>query len=275
VAKHYQFATSIDPGIAPAAFDSSAFVASLRAKDFMRARDHVRGMLSEAGIVDGDVAKATTHSELAAARTVEIREHLPGMAGYRDWDGKVVLSTRTAELLKGFVDGERTWAAWAGVRTLIHEQLHGASPLMSGAYRETGALVEEVTTETLARKFLREHFVDAPRWSMDQRGMVNYDDWHDAMRAEMQKIAPKAVPFVLVTSGAWLQHVTSDAWIGALERASLAFKQLAPRSLPSPQEVTRHFATLLVAELGEGSVDDCVLALDAAAHRLRKEGYQL
>lgn len=46
----------------------------------------------------------------------------------------------------------------AGVRTVVHEVLHGFSPLEASAYRGAAGQVEEVTTEVMARVMSRDLF---------------------------------------------------------------------------------------------------------------------
>ncbi len=46
----------------------------------------------------------------------------------------------------------------AGVKTLVHEALHGFSPLEAAAYRGAAGQIEEITTEVMARVIARDEF---------------------------------------------------------------------------------------------------------------------
>ncbi len=49
----------------------------------------------------------------------------------------------------------------AGVKTLVHEALHGFSPLEAAAYRGAAGQIEEITTEVMARVIARDEFMMA------------------------------------------------------------------------------------------------------------------
>lgn len=109
-------------------------------------------------------------------------------------------------------------------RTFVHEQVHGYGPRghFSSAYQKQGVFVEEVTTETSARKIVRDQTgldhgdIDAlsrPRHSHDRGSYTR--EIYDATKATQL-----AIEEVVGTS---LSH---DAAYDVLERASLRFKSL-------------------------------------------------
>jgi SPP1 gp7 family putative phage head morphogenesis protein len=105
-----------------------------------------------------DVSRALPLQDMVVTDTI------PGAAAYHDWNGKVALSQDTRSNFDAFgLKAERgDWSAiatdeWLSLRTVIHEELHGMSPLTPSAYipGEASANIEEVLTEVLARRNVR------------------------------------------------------------------------------------------------------------------------
>jgi len=65
-----------------------------------------------------------------------------------------------------------------GVQVLVHEVLHDFSPLARKAYRGSAVVVEEVTTEILARQWTRDRY--GVPWSLLRRE-GGYQPWMEAM----------------------------------------------------------------------------------------------
>jgi hypothetical protein len=85
------------------------------------------------------------------------RRHLNG---YHTFTGRIGIDTRrhaqSVEALASLARGEPpgaqgTATQWDTVRTLVHETVHGHSPLAPPGYRNHGAAIEEATTELSAR----------------------------------------------------------------------------------------------------------------------------
>lgn len=63
------------------------------------------------------------------------------------------VARRASRALAAMAEGtEPTHEALNAVRTLIHEELHGASPLLPGVYQRSGVVLEEGLTELAARR---------------------------------------------------------------------------------------------------------------------------
>jgi hypothetical protein len=84
-----------------------------------------------------------------------------GSRGIHHWTGAIAVSPAVhSAARRGFamMAAGRELAAEElnGIRTLIHEQLHGCSPITFGAAIRHGMIWEEITTEVLARRFIVE-----------------------------------------------------------------------------------------------------------------------
>lgn len=116
-----------------------------------------------------------------------------------------------------------------GVKTLIHETLHGFSPIAPHAYQGHGAQIEEVTTEVMAR-------------------VVG----HDAFGIKMQRHDQGSYSFEIEAVTNAISSLTGDKPELAyerLQRASARFKSTTQR-LANPHDVTDAFTRHLVDELG-------------------------
>lgn len=96
-----------------------------------------------------------------AAATISVSKDLD-TGGVHDWDGSIHVGRRTAaqvasmaEKLARGAGGEVTGPELGSLNVLIHEHLHGATPISREGYEGVGAMVEEVSTEALARRATR------------------------------------------------------------------------------------------------------------------------
>jgi len=85
--------------------------------------------------------------------------------GYHTWDGLVAVDkgrhammVRALERIAAGDMGAVTREEWGTIRTLVHETMHGHSPLAAAGYVKHGAAIEEATTELAARNVTREVF---------------------------------------------------------------------------------------------------------------------
>lgn len=119
-------------------------------------RESLRGFLRKEGLDSRDIAYVLERPNAI----------VPGTDGsFHHWDGRVELKASRRRVLPAAArklrDGEKLDAEEQEVfRVLVHEELHGATPMGKGAYRPgTGAVaMEEASTEVLARHLLRKRF---------------------------------------------------------------------------------------------------------------------
>lgn len=85
--------------------------------------------------------------------------------GYHDWDGVIAvdrkrhaLTVKALNLLRRGQHSAVTADMWDTLRTLVHETVHGHSPLKALGYVRHGAAIEEATTELAARRMMRDTF---------------------------------------------------------------------------------------------------------------------
>lgn len=152
-------------------------IAEMRAgsEEGASARENFRELLLSHGIVTRDDERSAIDSphrlELGGGDTTLRAEHsLPGAYGYHDWQGRIVVEKDTAKRAADVLDllAREDPASFKArpvsvqnallnhVSTLVHEELHGASPITSAAYAREGIGMEEAATEILARKIVRE-----------------------------------------------------------------------------------------------------------------------
>jgi hypothetical protein len=81
------------------------------------------------------------------------------LAGVHDWEGQLLVREDIHQQALAFFQdptrGNSTNAEAAAV--LLHEEIHGHSPLQKEGYEKCGAFIEEATTELLARYVMRQH----------------------------------------------------------------------------------------------------------------------
>ena len=136
-----------------------------------RARLEVNNLLAEYQITNHDVAvsrpagwakipQPASERFPFRYRTTALTNHGPGLnpLGVHDFYGGIGLSEGTrAEVHRFFVRGVRdSRSVDIGAQTLIHEALHGASPITRPAFAGYGKALEEVFTEMGARAIVKD-----------------------------------------------------------------------------------------------------------------------
>jgi hypothetical protein len=116
-------------------------------------RAAVRGLLAREGIESRDVELGRDFG------VVHVRGE--GRIAYHHWDGSIELPKPAAARLQAVAakmarkqpldDGDIDI-----LTTMVHEELHGASPITKGAFKGLGVVFEEAGTESLARRVLRD-----------------------------------------------------------------------------------------------------------------------
>lgn len=139
-----------------------------------------------------------------------------------------VLRTVTEEARSGFAAlaaGRQPKAVeWNAIKTLIHEELHGCSPLVASACTRHGVVWEEITTEVLARAAVRDlsglgeaalpeaHF-NFGRWSQD-----HWFQWHhdNAVQGSYARIIGRGISML-----ANELRITPQEAVSLIERATI------------------------------------------------------
>jgi SPP1 gp7 family putative phage head morphogenesis protein len=132
----------------------------------------------------------------------------------------------------GLVSGKATSQQENGFKTLLHETVHNHSPFAWSAYERAGAVVEEVTTETLARRLMRDQF--GARGSLVGRTIrVNENRSYDRDIDATRRILEQQL------------GVKPSAAIRMIEDAALAMRTYHGPVIPVPDDYVRHFVTNL------------------------------
>ncbi len=235
-------------------------------------RDELADMMKPYGISSADVGRSR-----AGAFDVNDEPVKMGAGAFHDWDGGIVMSPRSAaraqvfaqEIASGVDYSARVRAAREaannfasidlaplraagdaidGHRLLVHETLHGYSPGKSSSYQlgTAGRIVEEVTTEVVARKVVRDSLglaiddLDHPstyRMIHVGRTSGNYQGEIDAVvRGIRTEFAKRGVA------------LTEDEVFDLVEEVSFAYKRLPPDSIASPVDTATRFASLIDVE---------------------------
>ncbi len=151
-----------------------------------------------------------------------------GIAGVHHWDGKIDIAPDAARAAGRAFKQLRTSTELGareleGLNTVMHEEMHGYGPLARPAYREAGKLIEETTTEILARKAVRRlagirklpdnpsHVAGLP--TRGPRGWISapraYDVWIAGLARDIENVT------------GWDEGKV----LGALEQAAVTFKR--------------------------------------------------
>lgn len=122
------------------------------------ARGGLERVLRESGIA---TPTESTDRNRAAA-TIRVARDLD-TGGVHAWDGSILVGRRTADQVAAMADklsrgagATVTGGEVGSLNVLIHEQLHGATPIGKDGYEGIGAMIEEVSTEALARRATRQ-----------------------------------------------------------------------------------------------------------------------
>lgn len=122
-----------------------------------KTRRLIRRVLKSYGFNTRDASRPSTSSTLRKNSDPDPRFEA---VSHHEWDGSIVLGRRKYSFLRSaaakLADGRDTITAAEAdaIRVLIHEELHGCSPIRPHAYQGPGVIVEEATTELLARRVL-------------------------------------------------------------------------------------------------------------------------
>ena len=161
-----------------------------------------------------------------AAQTLGPLDDIEGAFNSSNLDGKIALEKQAD-----------------AVKLLMHEQLHGYSPIRSFGYREAGAFVEEVTNEVVARKVTR----SALGLAEDSRSFPSLRPraFGVAYGAEIDRAGDIVRNALLREFGQEMGSLVKPIDIDMLvERASFAFKRLKT-AIVMPIEACQEFVAAL------------------------------
>lgn len=161
-------------------------------------------------------------------------ERLDALSNYRHKHKSKLPKEKDAELSgETTAEGVRRingdLAAAKGVNVLVHEGLHGWSPVASGGYSHHGGILEEVTNETATRHVLKNMFGIPQSW----RGGAYDGD----------------ISAVLDAIGEVTGSKSRDAQWQHLQTASMRFKRRKDKLTNAPEVVTA-FAEDVAATIG-------------------------
>lgn len=140
-----------------------ANVGSARTGAGKRAQAAIRKELNELLAEHGMISADLRFSERISRGGFAVPKKDIGFNGTHAWDGKIEINrpvqARGVSAAKRLAAGEKpTVYEMGGLRTMVHEAVHGHSPITHQVYVRSGRWIEEATTELAARKVIREKF---------------------------------------------------------------------------------------------------------------------
>jgi len=132
------------------------------------ARQELNGLLAEYGLVSKDAIRGLDDA-IAMLEVLET-EHMVGVLGTHSWQGAIRMRSSSIDdaidLLDGKIKPAKAGTMQAiknqdrvhGMKTLVHEGVHGHSPLLSEAYYGMGVPLEEGAVELTAQRIMKDKF---------------------------------------------------------------------------------------------------------------------
>lgn len=223
----------------------SRSLADIRKNDSTREKvvQQTNELLAEYGIVNRDASK-NRHD----AGRIFVDHPMPnGAAAYHGWSGEIALSDKRTKQLVEFGEGKGDRIdkinQHGAVKDLIHEALHGASPAGSSSYIDHGAVVEEVTTEVVARKIVRERVEKKERFESRFTPEFPHHAYSDQIREVIGVIDPNLLG---------LERASPEAKLGfakvgeTIERASLFYKEGTDTRVATADQAVDRFAKAIL-----------------------------
>lgn len=146
---HDKFNKALDPTV------SSEKLKLLSGENQATVRREVNALFAEQGIEITDIAAGRTHAGSIVWRTAGFGKGLESAEAYHAWDGRIVMRPDTFDYLRKWSPGMKQGTPSSVMQDLLHEAVHGTSPITSGAYRAAGVVVEEASTEMVAMRTMR------------------------------------------------------------------------------------------------------------------------
>lgn len=152
------------PGKPMKAFDPGRLAANMKVanknvdKIPRKVQVAIREDLNSIFASEGMVIRDVLHKKIGSGRFTLQDSLGKNITGVHEWDSTVRLTKKTWDNAYDFVQGSRSDDSIRGFRMLMHEAVHGTSPLSSGAYVEHGIVMEEMATELLARRLVRKYY---------------------------------------------------------------------------------------------------------------------
>lgn len=151
---------------------------------------------------------------------------------FHDGSGRIIMGRQAHEGAVAFVEGARDSHAVNGMKTLVHESLHGATNAGVYTYSGIGKPIEEVTTEMTARHIMAHKFGRTELVDYTHRG--SYQTWINRTRIAIGK-AIDDVPEIDAYTGAQATH-------DVLRAGALKFKQAPVKTvLATSDDMLVHF----------------------------------
>jgi hypothetical protein len=210
-----------------------------------KVRKSLRKLCSDFGMLDRG-------GESVGSKKFGVFEKKHGVPdGLHTWDGTIVVKpkivARAKSLMEAVSQGKQQseWPekAATGMHVLVHEAIHGHSPIRREQYKGRYRLLEEATTELAARKVMKDAFGVA--WS-DYGDVDDTDSTSDAKMgayAEFCSAVSQGVRAALQRTG--IKTPDGEAWQDFLGEAAIEMRRRPPPTDPDKYAYLNRFASSL------------------------------
>lgn len=149
-------------------------------------RETLNSLCADFGMIDRDTGTQGKDRILVKAKS----ELPPGVGGIHEWDGGIIIRDKSLRRASSLMTQLQSGAPYPdpmtkeygkaekGMHVLVHEAVHGHSPIRREQFKGRYRLLEEATTEMAARKVMHDAF--GTRWerfSDPENGIGAYSDF--------------------------------------------------------------------------------------------------
>lgn len=225
-------------GFVEAAKTLLSFLANPDAPENQKAvRELFNTLCSDFGMLDRDKGKAGAN-KLEQKTKAELP---PGVGGVHDWNGTIIVRDKSVARAAKLMEAKKSGApippkAEKGAHVIVHEAVHGHSPIRREQFKGRYRLLEEATTELAARKVMRDTFgTDRAKFSP---GPDSYGAYHKFCDSLQQGV-------VASLGRRGFKMDKPEDWDDFLGEASIEMRRRPPPTDPDKNAYLRRFASSL------------------------------
>ena len=205
-------------------------------------RDSLRKLCSDFGMLDRDAGSAGANVVKMQSKT----QIGAGVNGIHDWTGGIISRDkcvkRAAELMATQAKGEPApLKGEKGMHVLVHEAIHGHSPIQRKQFKGRYRLLEEATTELASRKVMHDAFGTPWEKFTTQENFGAYGEFCSALH--------RGVKTALGRLGFEVQPPTG--WYDFLGEAAVEMRRRPPPTDPDKGAYLKRFASSLPLPKGQ------------------------
>lgn len=213
----------------------SSFLADPSPANQKAVRDQFNVLCADFGMMNRDTPPGGAQFKVSA-KNPQTKQYDLASEGLHAWDGTIVVkkkyAKRAAELLSGQPAATPPNKMRLGMHVIVHETVHGHSPIQQKQFKGRYRLLEEATTEMAARKMMVDGF--GATWPEASEGGA-YKDFVNAVSLGAQTALQRKG--IAVPSG--------DDWNNVLGEAAVEMRRRPPPTDPDKYAYLKRFASSL------------------------------